>query len=286
MSDWKKLRRENYRKDICVSYGGGIIDFAPDSMNDVREGGFKSYDDYLGVQMRSCSKSRIFFEMCYYHSDIEAEYKGQIERFDDKKGKVLFRRIMVDGVYSDGLWFCGKEDHVWMDKAGFEEYNPGDCIGFKADIYRYVHRSNGKLIDYALEKPELVSKVESYEVPTDEELIDRQIEQLVCETCRYYDQCFMGMCVANEQERRERIDTLKSLQPGKFTPFTVMLAYELEYRIMLQNGGIRLDKNDKNYSVMKKFVQICESHPVYYTGGVYEAIIRMTYPDKPRIYIE
>lgn len=28
---------------------------------------------------------------------------------------------MVYGMYSDGVYFDGKEEHVWMDIAGFEE---------------------------------------------------------------------------------------------------------------------------------------------------------------------
>ena len=203
MSDWKKTKKEYYRKDCCIAYGGGVIDFAPDSMNDVHGGEFKSYDEYLDVQMRSCRQSRNYFELCYYHMGRSADFKGQIERVDAKRGKVIFRRVMVEGMHSDGIWFYGKEDHVWMDIAGFEQYQPGDCVRFTAEIYRYMRRKQGKLIDYALEHPEYISSVASYEVSTDEELIDQQIKQLVCETCRYYDHCFMDMCLANEHVSAE-----------------------------------------------------------------------------------
>lgn len=286
MSDWKKTRKEYYRKDCCIAYGGGVIDFAPDSMNDVHGGEFKSYGEYLDVQMHSCRQSRNYFELCYYHMGRSADFKGQIERVDEKRGKVIFRRVMVEGMHSDGIGFYGKEDHVWMDIAGFEQYQPGDCVRFTAEIYRYMRRKQGKLIDYALEHPEYISSVASYEVSTDEELIDQQINQLVCETCRYYDHCFMDMCLANEQERKERFEILKSLEPGKFTPMTVLLAYELEYRMLLQSGGIKLDKKDKNYAVMKRFEEICASQPIYCTGDVEEAFARMLYPDKPRLFIE
>lgn len=47
-----------------------------------------------------------------------------------------------------------------------------------------------------------IERVEGYSVPTDEELVDQQIEQLVCETCRCYDHCFMGNCIAYEEERQ------------------------------------------------------------------------------------
>lgn len=225
--------------------------------------------------------------MCYYHmGGAYADFKGKILRFDETKGKVLFKRIMLNGMYGDGTGFYGKEDHVWMDKADFEEFSVNDCVQFEADIYRYMRKKDGKLIDYGLQNPKEIRKIESYEVPTDEELIDQQIRQLVCETCRYQEQCYFGMCIANEQERENRFNLLKNLQPGKFTPYTVMLAYELEYRIFLQTGGITLSEKNPNFKIMKKLISICESYPVYYTGDVKEAFAKMAMPEKNRIYIE
>ena len=100
-------------------------------------------------------------------SGSSADFKGQILRFDQQKNKVLFKRIMVNGMYGDGIGFVGKEDHVWMDRTGFELFNPGDCLWFEADIYRYMRKSDGKLIDYGLRNPDNIEKIESYEVPTD-----------------------------------------------------------------------------------------------------------------------
>ena len=285
MSEWKKTKKEYYQKDCIVQHDGGIINFSPDSMAEVEKGAFRSYDEYLEVQRRSCRESRKYFEMCYYHPYV-CDYKGRIDRYDSSNGKLLFQRIMIDGMYNDGIGFRGKEDHVWMDAAPFADYEPGDCIGFDAEIYRYMKQGNGKLIDYGLRFAANVHKIDGYEVPTDEDLVNQQIDQLVCETCRYYDHCFMGNCIANEDERRKRTELLKSLEPGKFTERTVMLAYELEYRMFLQMGGFRLDKKDKNYPVMKRLVEICSQEPVYYTGDIEEALMRMTMPEKPRMYIE
>lgn len=286
MSDWNKLKRKFYKKNYRTTFEAGMIDFSPDSMNTVRGGSFKSYDEYLEVQRQSCGKQRRYLEQCYYEHCFDVECKGQIERFDDARGKVLFKRIMISGMHSDGCGFYGKEDHVWTDKAAFGDYSPEDCVRFTAIVYRYLRHGEGKSIDYGLENADSVSKCGSYEVPTDEQLVQQQIEQLVCETCHFHDHCFMGMCVANEQERLHRIETLKSLQPGKFTPFTVLLAYELEYRVMFQNGGIRLDPKSKDYPIMKKLAEICAAHPVHYTGDVEEALVRMAYPENARLYIE
>lgn len=287
MSKWDELQKECYGKDTIVRCQNGLVDFSPDSMQDVENGDFNSYDEYLEVQKYSFDKVRQFFELCYYHiSGVSADFKGQILRFDQRKNKVLFKRIMVNGMYGDGIGFVGKEDHVWMNGAGFESFKPGDSLRFEADIYRYMRKSDGKLIDYGLRRPDNIERIKSYEVPTDEQLIDQQIEQLVCETCRYFDHCHLGMCVANEKERKERFKTLKSFQPGKFTLFTVMLAYELEYRFIMQDKNFRCDPTDPNFPIIKKMLEICQAHPAYYVGNPREAFVKMIFPDKPRMYIE
>ena len=67
MSEWKNFRKKNYGKNVCAMYGKGVIDFAPESMENITNGNFKSYDEYLVVQRDSCGKNRRYFEMCYYH---------------------------------------------------------------------------------------------------------------------------------------------------------------------------------------------------------------------------
>lgn len=286
MSKWEDFKKAHYGKDICVHYNGGVIDFSPRSIQEVEHGAFKSYDEYLDVQMRSCDKSRDYFELCFYYGGGCTDFRGKIDRLDPIKGKVIFKRIMVSGTYSDGTGFYGKEDHVWMDQDGFTGFQPGDCLWFSAEIYRYMRRGNGKLIDYGLRAPATIRKTDAYMVPTDEELIEQQINQLVCETCRYYPHCSMGICIANEQERRERFETLKNFDPGKFTPFTVMLAYELEYRVIMQTGGFKPGRNSPNDARIKKIMKICEAYPINYCGDVKDALARMIHPDKPRLYLE
>ena len=69
-------------------------------------------------------------------------FKGELEKVN--KTRVCFKRIFTTGMFFDGGMFDGKEDHVWMDKQGFEEYQVGDSIEFFAEIYRYVKTGNGK----------------------------------------------------------------------------------------------------------------------------------------------
>lgn len=67
---------------------------------------------------------------------------------------------------------------------------------------------------------------------------------------------------------------------------TVMLSYELEYRMMMQNVGFRFEENDLHYEVAKKTIRICQDQPVYYYGNVEEIFTKMMQPEKPRLYIE
>ena len=139
MKEWKELRKECYGQDIYTDYKGGFINFNPESMNDVENGEFRSYDEYLDVQMHSCGKTRKYFELCYFYS-VYVDFAGQILRFDKEKTRVLFKRIMINGAYCDGITFYGKEDHVWMEKSDFEGFKPGDCVSFEAEIYRYMRK--------------------------------------------------------------------------------------------------------------------------------------------------
>ena len=276
---WEEVKRENYGKDYWVSCGRGTVDFSLQGMEQIDTRGISmSYDEYLDIQWQSIGETRIYFELCFFNCCSGAEFTGQIDRFKSSKGKVLFKRIKVLGMYADGNGFYGKEDHVWMDSKGFEKYSAGDCLRFSAEVYRYLKIGNGKKIDYGLQNPVNINKVEFYTLPTDDALID----QLICETCRYEEQCFMGMCLMNEKERKERFELLKNFQPGKFTNMTVLLAYELEYRMFYQIEGYDEDRDDP---VSQKLLSICRAQPIYYTGIIQEAFFRMAYPEKTRLYI-
>ena len=169
----------------------------------------------VDVQEKSCHQCRTYFCDFYYSPDSAfsvCNFYGQIERFVPRKNKVVFKRIMIDGIVSDGpTSIKGKEDHVWMDMTPFQDYAPGDCLRFHADIYRYMKTgTNGKLIDYSLRNPHDI-KTSSYKIPSDDEIINQQLEQLVCETCMYHDHCYFNFCMDNEFEKKERFETLKNL---------------------------------------------------------------------------
>lgn len=284
MNDWNQCKKENYGKDCFVNCGNGFVDFTPEGMKHVEKGEDLSYDDYLEIQHDSLDHTRRYFEWTYVDGD-DADFKGKIEK--RTATKIVFQRIMVNGMHHDGIGFIGKEDHVWMNQSDFEDFAPGDSVRFGAEIYRYLKTGSGQQIDYGLRDPFCIERIDSYEIPTDQELVDQQINDLVCEVCMYRDHCYMGNCIANEDERKQRFEFLRNLQPGKFTPLTVLAAFELEGRLFEQTGRFpKLDKQDPNYLVMKKIIDTAKKRPSYCTWPVEDMLAHMFMPEYPRIYIE
>ena len=105
----------------------------------------------------------------------------------------------------DGEVFDGKEDHVWMDKTGLEQFCVGDCLSFEAEVYRYVKTGNGKMIDFGLRNPSPLSvkKIESYDLPSDKELMRQEINLVICETCFLSEQCNRTYCIMEPKQKRK-----------------------------------------------------------------------------------
>ena len=179
---------------------GGIILFDPASQRNVAGAEKFSYNEYLDVQFASLGKKhRPYFANCFFNA-VMSHFKGQIEKVRSKH--ICFKRIFISGMYTDGTMFDGKEDHVWMDKSGFEECAVGDSVSFGAEAYRYVKTGNGKLIDYGLRNPTNIQKIEAYELPTDDELIMQEVDQIICETCFLSEQCNRNYCTMEPKKKR------------------------------------------------------------------------------------
>lgn len=65
-----------------------------------------------------------------------------------------------------------------------------------------VKTGNGKLIDYGLRNPTGIQKIEAYELPSDDELIMQEVEQLICETCFLSEQCNRNYCTMDPKKKR------------------------------------------------------------------------------------
>lgn len=196
-------------KELVCTYDG-TIDFDPEGYKSVVGADRFTYDEYLEVQIKSFHKTRDWFETCFHN--IPLGFKGCIEKNTGKR--VCFQRIVVEGMYPDGDCFVGKEDHVWMDISGFEGFQVGDCLSFFAEIYRYVKTGNGKQIDFGLRNPEGIKQIKAYELPTDEELMEQEIEQMLCETCYLEEHCNRVSCLHLRNDMRnlkkQMLDVLKS----------------------------------------------------------------------------
>ncbi|HAI92880.1 MAG TPA: hypothetical protein DCM21_10205 [Butyrivibrio sp.] len=204
---WKELVEEYSHSDYHLQTEFGIIDMSDDAMKDVYNGENLSYEEYLQALFNSRNARRHCFEYCYY-SKAWCDFKGQISRFDKKKGKVVFNRIYISGGLMDGDCYEGKEDHVWMSIEPFADYKEGDCLSFGGEIYRYLKTGNGRQISFGIRKPCDVKKIESYELPSDDDMLMQFVDQLVCEVCMFNEHCYMGMCIANEEWREGMRKTL------------------------------------------------------------------------------
>ena len=201
----KKYQDNEYLKELITTYYGddifvlskfGNIDFSLNGTTDIVGGEKLTYDDYLDVQIQSYGKQRSWFAMCCYN--IPDKFMGCIEK--KAKKNICFQRIYVSGMYPDGDCFEGKEDHVWMDIQGFEDFKVGDCVSFNSEVYRYIKTGNGKILDYALRNPQDIQQITSYELPSDDDLIKQSINQILCETCYFSEHCSKTYCLRNQEE--------------------------------------------------------------------------------------
>lgn len=195
--DVKALLLGHYGDNIVVSSEIGYLDFSPTGKLDVVGGEKLTYDDYIDIQIQSSGKQRTWFEMCYYN--LPSEFMGCIEK--KTKKTICFKRIYVSGMYPDGCdFFEGKEDHVWMDIQGFEDFKIGDCVSFFADVYKYIKTRNGKILDYSLRNPQGIKQIDSYQLPSDDDIIRQSINQILCETCYLSEHCHKVNCLRNPWE--------------------------------------------------------------------------------------
>ncbi len=199
MEDFSKFKKAHYKQNVCVAMEGGAVLFSPDSLKEVVGAEKMTYDEYLDVQLNSLGKIRGYFETCYFNHPMG--FMGQVEKIT--KDTVCFKRIFVSGMFSDGTMFDGKEDHVWLSKNGFEDLKTGDCVSFFAEVYRYVKTGNGKQLDYSLRNPESIKRIESYELPSDRELMLQDIDMIICESCFLYDNCNRVNCMMNPKQRKQ-----------------------------------------------------------------------------------
>ena len=161
-------------------------------------------EDPLEANMFWLNLLNLSFEM--RHNRIEKAVKKVRTVFLTQRRELNVEIIIVGKFLRSnnitlGRW-VKKNDPVWMEKSGFEECAVGDSVSFCAEVYRYVKTGNGKLIDYGLRNPTGIQKIEAYELPSDDELIMQEVEQLICETCFLSEQCNRNYCTMDPKKKR------------------------------------------------------------------------------------
>ena len=215
MDEWKKFKNQNWNAENVVfhTYEWGTIHFSRIEFKKLVGRGNMTYDDYLDLMKASANKCRKGFELVFYDGGKYGAFKGEIEKVN--KTKVCFKRIYIEGTYPDGSFFEEKEDHVWMDKFGFERCHVGDCVNFCAEVYRYVKTGNGKMLDYGLRNPKEINKVEKYDLPSYEKLLEQTIDAMTCDVCSMSEYC-SEYCFNNER-RKQLKHTATMLIQDKFS---------------------------------------------------------------------
>lgn len=284
--NWQELKQQFYGKNSVVLRGHGVIFFATDSLLEVVGGEKLEYDEYLEIQRLSVEESgyRSYFDLCYSDA-MGCEFAGQITRKTDKH--VLFNRVYINGSYWDGSGFEGREHHVWMDAEPFSDYDVGTCLNFSAEVYRYLKVGNGKRISLGLRNPTDIVILNQYEIPTDEDLLLQQFSNLACEVCLFYEHCNGTFCLAADNYHKDMVEYLKTVENGKFTPLTIMAAYEkagLVVTQMVENKMLSLpdDINDP----ISKIVFDSWLHPAARRMDLDYALSKMFYPEKRRMYLD
>ena len=197
MDNVNEFKRAHYGAKTCVQTEDGVVMFNPDTQKEVVGAEKMTYDEYIDIQIASLGKLRREFVNLYFN--IPMGFKGEIEKVN--KNKVCFKRIFTTGMFFDGGMFDGIEDHIWMDKKGFENFQVGDSVEFFAEVYRYVKTGNGKQIDFGLRNPEGIKGIPPYELPNDEELIEQSINEIVCQTCYLSEKCNRLWCIRPKKQR-------------------------------------------------------------------------------------
>ena len=201
------------------------------------------------VPVRIDNPYREAFEAGYCEDGTWDGFKGKILKFD-RKGIIFQRVLFTTGPYW-GSYSEYHEDHVWVFGAKVpKSVKTGDCISFDAEIYLY-RRKNGTL-DYGLKDFVFREKIESFDVPTEEELEKEHKEhyeqQIRCETCLLYDKCDLMNCL-----------------------MTVGKEDKIEVEVLLFNVvGNDVIRNYESFSSMRKLVDFVATNFLYAVNTAYD----------------
>lgn len=138
-------------------------------------------------KIRLCKREGL--KGCLYDAGGFGNFIGEVMRIEGDK--YLFKRIYISYCSYEGVMYEDKEDHIWIiDGNQFTEktIKVGDCVSFEGEVHLYKRR-NGTY-ELGVKNPHRIKTVESYELPSDEDLDYQFIQQLTCECCKCRKQCY------------------------------------------------------------------------------------------------
>ena len=194
---YKEALEKYYEINHIGQIGSGFVFFSVEDLKTAVGAEDLTYEEYIDIQLGATEK-RCRANLIGWFLGDELGFKGQIEKINDRH--VCFKRLYIDGISRNGAGYFSKEDHIWMDKDGFEQFKVGDCLSFSADVYRYLKKGDGKQIDFGLRNPWDIQKIERYDLPTEMMLRVQFVEQLVCETCLFAEKCNGFYCLRDEED--------------------------------------------------------------------------------------
>lgn len=206
---WEEKKARFYKKDcICLMHGGAIF-FSETSMSGLEGGEGMGYDEYLDIQRQSLGKIRASLIPAFADHGL-VTINGRIGKIDRVKKMICFPEAWISAWDRSEYWANprpvpdytpAKEDNLWMALDGFENFKVGDCVSFTAEVYRFVKFRNDPfrrpVIDFGVRNPENIKKENEKNLPTEEDLLEFRISQILCEMCMYEDHCY-GHCIASE----------------------------------------------------------------------------------------
>ena len=80
-----------------------------------------------------------------------------------------------------------------------------ECIQMVAVLMgkKNMFGCNGKQIDFALRNPEQIQEIESYELPSDNDLREQEISSIFCESCYLRECCSKVFCLLSKGAKNE-----------------------------------------------------------------------------------
>ena len=121
--------------------------------------------------------------------NFKEEYQKRTELIEDILQKYLpeqtgYQKVIMEAMeYS--LMAGGKRLRPMLMRESFELFG-----------------GKGKRIDFGLRNPQEVQKIDGYDLPSDDDLLLQEIDQIICETCFLAEHCTKMDCMMSPAQKQ------------------------------------------------------------------------------------